>query len=75
MSIKTLCCSYCKFHDNVFVRAGALQALQPFDGHLQVKNNQFIGDLTPEEAEKKFFKGVCFGVTDEFPAWLKDRAK
>jgi hypothetical protein len=75
MSLKTLCSSYCKFHDNVFVRAGNLQLAQPFDGHLEVKKNQFLGDLTPAEAETKFFKGVCFGVTDEFPAWLKDPSR
>jgi len=75
MSIKTLCCSYCKFHDNVFVRAGNLQSLQPFDGHLEVRNNHFINDLTPDEAERKFFKGVRFGVTEQFPAWLKDASR
>jgi hypothetical protein len=75
MSLKTLCSLDCKVHDNVFVRAGDLQMAEPFDGRLEVKNNRFIPDLTPEEAESRFFQGVRFGVTDEFPAWLKDRSE
>ena len=74
MSLKTLCSLDCKVHDNVFVHAGDLQLAEPFDGRLEVKNNRFIPDLTPEEAESRFFQGVRFGVTDEFPAWLKDRS-
>ena len=65
----------CKIHDNVFLQVGDLPSLQPFDGRLEVKDNRFLRDLTPEEAEGKFFAGVRFGLTHAFPAWLKDRSE
>ena len=72
MSIKTFCSSYCKFHDNVFVRSYPLRLLQPFDGHLEIKDNRFVDDLAPAEAAAKFLPGVRFGLTGGFPAWLRD---
>jgi hypothetical protein len=72
MSIKTFCSSYCRFHDNVFVEASRIDLIQPFDGHLEIRDNRFINDLPPGEAEARFFQGVRFGVTDQFPAWLRD---
>ena len=74
MSLKTLCSLVLQVPRQRF-RACRQPAIgQPFDGRLEVKNNRFITDLTPEEAESRFFQGVRFGVTDEFPAWLKDRS-
>jgi len=72
MSIKTFCSSYCNFHDNVFVRSYPLRLLQPFDGHLEIRDNRFVDDLTPAEAQDKFFPRVRFGRTTAFPAWLRD---
>jgi hypothetical protein len=72
MSIKTFCSSYCTFRDNVFVKAREMMLLQPFDGKLEIKDNRFISDLTPAEAAAKFLPGVRFGLTEQFPAWLRD---
>ena len=72
MSIKTFCSSYCKFHDNVFVQAGNMKLLQPFDGHLEVRDNHFVTDLSPGSGSQ-VLPGRAFGVTEQFPAWLKDR--
>ncbi|NLF08937.1 MAG: hypothetical protein GX594_13300 [Pirellulaceae bacterium] len=72
MSIKTFCSSFCKFHNNVFVRARNFYLIQTFDGKLDIKNNHFITDMTPDEAHAKYLPGVRFGVTDEFPVWLRE---
>ena len=72
MSLKTFCASYSKIHDNVFVGAASMTLIQPFDGHLEVHDNRFVNDLRSEEVETKFFKGVCFGLTNGFPVWLRD---
>src|ERR1035437_4881829 len=72
MSIKTFCSSYCKFFDNVFVHSYSPRLFQPFDGHLEIRDNSFVDDLTPAEAENKFFPGMRFGLAGDFPAWLQD---
>lgn len=45
------------------------------DSHIEIRDNHFVDDLTPAEAEAKFFKGVRFGLTDQFPAWLRDQKR
>jgi hypothetical protein len=72
MSFKTFCSSYCKFFDNVFVHSYSPRLFQPFDGHLEIRNNSFVDDLTPAVAENKFFPGMRFGLAGDFPAWLQD---
>jgi hypothetical protein len=72
MSIKTFCSSYCKFHDNVFVRSYPLRLLQPFDGKLEIRDNHFVEDLTPAEAAARFLPGVHFGLAGNFSTWLRD---
>jgi hypothetical protein len=43
--------------------------------HIEVRDNHFVNDLPPAEVEAKFFKGVRFGLTDQFPPWLYDPNK
>jgi hypothetical protein len=90
MSFKTFCSEFCKFHDNVFVHARPIDLLQIFGGYvivirdnylvdvssrIEVRDNHFVNDLTPAEVEARFFKGVRFGLTEQFPAWLRDPNK
>ena len=72
MSIKTFCSMYSKYQNNVFLNAKPCDWLQPFDGHLENGRNQFVTGLTETEVMARFFKDVCFGLTNEFPAWLRD---
>jgi hypothetical protein len=72
MSIKTFCSMYSKYQRNVFLNAKPCDWLQPFDGHLETADNQFVNDLTEQEVIAKYFKDVRFGLTDDFPAWLRD---
>ena len=83
MSFKTFCSEFCKFHDNVFVRApygltpafwrarqGSVTIILSTSLHIEIRDNHFVNDLTPAEVEAKFFKGVRFGLNGQFPAWL-----
>ena len=56
----------------MFVHSYPPRLIQPFDGHLEIRDNRFVDDLTPSEAEAKFFPGMRFGLKGDFPSWLHD---
>lgn len=73
MGVKTNTSAFVKIHDNIIVN-GNIPLLQPNrDNHVEASNNTAVAGPGGNDLGACFMKKVNFGLTDEFPASLRDR--
>ena len=76
MGIKTKEGSFIRIHDNTMINGGVRLYQENRDNHVAVENNTIVGPL-PSKAEADYVQShfreqLIFGLTGNFPLWLKD---
>jgi hypothetical protein len=78
MGIKTKEGSFIRIHDNTIINGGIRLYQANRDNHVMVEKNTIVGSSSSnteaEHANGHLMKKLLFGLTEDFPQWLRDDA-
>jgi hypothetical protein len=76
MGIKTKEGSFIRIHDNTMINGGVRLYQENRDNHVAVENNAIVGPVSSKAkadyVQSHFREQPIFGLTEDFPPWLKD---